>query len=159
MIMKTIFFEITHTINVTMIKKFIVFCIMSAILWLALFWVNAFKSVVTVSWANTVVFFVFTILCLNKGARDRTQKEVTIFTTAICLGRIILEIPLRIIDYQGMLFSLLVPVCTIVAIALAAVCYYERRTSVYVLSTIILLLLNTVVQFAYLEYCDKIFNK
>ena len=60
------------------------------------------------------------------------------------MGRIILEVPLRVFEFRETLFSLFVPIVSIVSILLAAVYHKEKRTSVLILAVVILVLLNTV---------------
>lgn len=65
--------------------------------------------------------------------------------TAVILGRILLELPIRITEFRATLFSLFIPITVISSIVLAAVYYRERRPVVLILSAIIMVLLNTIV--------------
>ena len=67
----------------------------------------------------------------------------TIVILTIILGRIILEIPVRFMDFRGSLASLGITVVVLTSILLALLCFREKRISVFILSTIIIVLLNT----------------
>ena len=65
-------------------------------------------------------------------------------TTAILFGRIILEIPVRIQDYYGTIYSFYILFLSIISIVLAALSLHEKKTSVYALSTIIIVITNSI---------------
>lgn len=132
------------------IKSFFIVAGISMLLFLAVSWVHQFQAFVC-GWAHSLCFFVCTWICLQTFLPKNGNKYLPI-VAGVIVGRIILEIPLRIIDFSGSYATLMFPIISIISILLAAVCYYEKRVSVYVLSAIILLLVNTFVHECFLEY-------
>lgn len=122
----------------------------SMLLFLAMSWVHFFQAYVC-GWAYSVCYFAFTWICLQMFL-PKTWNKYSFVISAIVIGRIILEIPIRIVAFSDSYATLMFPIITIISILLAAVCYYEKRVSVYVLSAIILLLVNTFVHECFLEY-------
>ena len=86
---------------------------------------------------------------LTKAAESDIVNRNTTVVTAIIIGRIILEIPIRIDDFEGSFYSLGITIATIVSILLAALCFKEKRSSVFILSTIILVFINTIGLYAW----------
>lgn len=127
---------------------------LSLLLYLSIVWIHTFDTFVC-GWTYSVCYFACTWICLQLFLSKYANKYWPIILGMI-LGRIILEIPLRIYDWGGTFSTLMFPIITIISILLAAVCYYEKRVSVYVLSAIILLLVNTFVHECFLEYCSNL---
>lgn len=126
----------------------------SLLLFLVMSWIHTFQALIC-GWAYSVCYFAFTWICLQVFS-SKTENKYLFVISAIILGRIILEIPIRISDFGDSFATLMFPIITIISILLAAVCYYEKRVSVYVLSAIILLLVNTFVHECFLEYCSNL---
>lgn len=126
----------------------------SLLLFLVMSWVHTFQALIC-GWAYSVCYFAFTWICLQVFL-PKTENKYPIVISAIIIGRIILEIPIRISDFGDSFATLMFPIITIISVLLAAVCYYEKRVSVYVLSAIILLLVNTFVHECFLEYCSNL---
>ena len=124
-------------------NKIILIAFFASILTFLLTCWTAVYSVYTAGWTESVCFFALTYFLLQKYAEQRTNG--TPIVASIILGRIILEIPIRINDFMGSLFSLFVPVLVIISIILALICFKEKRASVFILSAIIIVLLNSVV--------------
>ena len=124
---------------------------------LSMRWTLTFQPLVS-GWAYSVVYFVYTWICLQilSGKGINTPYLVA---SAIALGRIITEIIEKSSDLSGSIFSLMVPIITIISIVLATICYYERRILMYILSTVILLLMNTFVHEAYLEHFRNLLGR
>lgn len=112
-------------------------------------------SIYAASCIEGVCFFLFSWLCADK----LKTSGMSLITLAlwIILGRILVEIPIRISDFAGSFASLIVTIISVASILLAILCYHERRTSVYVLSTIIFVLFNTVVLQSWLSACERNF--
>ncbi len=122
-------------------KIYFVSFVASLICMLFTFW-PAKYSIFEEGWTQSVCFFSLTFILLEKYAKtDSGAYYIALF---VVLGRIVLEIPIRIMDYFDSLFSILVPIIAIASIVLATICYKEKRTSVYILAAIIVVLLNTV---------------
>ena len=106
------------------------------------FWTAGY-TLYAAAWTESICFFVLTFLLLQKYAKPNTFGWPIV--TAVILGRILLELPIRITEFRATLFSLFIPITVISSIVLAAVYYRERRPVVLILSAIIMVLLNTIV--------------
>ncbi len=61
----------------------------------------------------------------------------------IMLGRIILEIPIRIDYFSGTIGSLFVTIVVLIAIVLSMSYWYKKKLYILILSLVIMMLLNT----------------
>jgi len=104
------------------------------------FWTAEF-TIYAAGWAESVAFFVTTYILLSKYAEPRTFAWKTVL--AIVLGRIVLELPLRVTEFWSTLFSMFVPMVVVASILLAALYYRDKKSTTLILSVIILILLNT----------------
>lgn len=100
-------------------------------------------------WTQTMCYSAMTIYFLMKYAP--TPKSSITIILAIILGRLVLEIP-RIFEFHNTLFSLFVPIISILSIILTAICFYERRWSVVALSLAIITIVNVIAHHEWLEY-------
>ena len=110
---------------------------------------NAFQSVYLPSMVCSALFFWLTWAWLKHA------RPVWLIVVAIILGRIILELPLRILDFQATSASLLEPVCSIAAVLLAVVCFRRRKLRTSVVSFVVLLLLNTIGHYLWIAATDE----
>ena len=134
-------------------KTYLNIFLASLILCLVLTLFNALKSIFISSWVNSICFFCFTLLLLKVKSHNATINDIMKMTVSIILGYSIIPIFIHVIDFRGTYYSLLIFPITIVSILLAAICWYEKRYSVYLLSIIIIVLLNSIVQAYFLDYC------
>jgi Ca2+/H+ antiporter len=67
------------------------------------------------------------------------------------MGRILLDIPIRVMEFRETIFSLFIPIVVMISIFLAALNFKEKNKIVLVLSLIILILLSTIGQAQWLE--------
>lgn len=134
-------------------KTYLNIFLTSLILCLVLTLFNALKSIFISSWVNSICFFCFTLLLLKVKSHNATINDIMKMTVSIILGYSIIPIFIHVIDFRGTYYSLLIFPITIVSILLAAICWYEKRDSVYLLSIIIIVLLNSIVQAYFLDYC------
>lgn len=116
-----------------------VFAISLAVHLTLAWWLIAFDPYLACA-GNAIIYFGLTWMCLEKF-KDSEQNYTTGILTAIILGRIIAEVPIRISDFTGSMGSLMITVFTLVTILLSAVCHKERNTSVYALTIIVEILL------------------
>lgn len=134
-------------------KTYLNIFLASLILCLVLTLFNALKSIFISSWVNSICFFCFTLLLLKVKSHNATINDIMKMTVSIILGYSIIPIFIHVIDFRGTYYSLLIFPITIVSVLLAAICWYEKRYSVYLLSLIIIVLLNSIVQAYFLDYC------
>ena len=74
----------------------------------------------------------------------KNDKEFFSIILAILIGRICLEVPIRIMDFHRTLYSLYILLLRVLSIVLAAVCVRKNKTIVFVLSTTIGVLMNSI---------------
>lgn len=130
---------------------------LSLLIDLCMRWTLTFQPLVS-GWAYSVVYFAYTWICFqvlsDKGINNR--KFIVL---AIILGRVVIEIIEKSSDLSGSILSLMVPIITIISVILATICYHERRIPMFVLSTVVLLLMNTFVHEAYLEHFRNLIRR
>ena len=115
------------------LKAFLAISALSLVLFLCTCWI-AGLSFYDAAWAEGVAFFGFTWLCLHK-LKDKEYFSYTLVLSAILVGRFILEVPVRVLDFSSSEISIVVPIINLVAILLAAFCFRARNSYVYGLST------------------------
>lgn len=99
-------------------------------------------SIYAASLIESIVLFALTWITLDKAHKKIGTQANAIVCSAVILGRIVLELPVHIIDMRGSLAALGVMFICLVTVLLAAVCYNVRRNSVFVLSLAVYVLLN-----------------
>jgi hypothetical protein len=129
-------------------KKIALVFFSSVLLFLLTCW-SAGLNLYAAGFTESVCFFVLTYYVLQKFAESDIINKNAAAVTAIIIGRIILEIPIRIGDFRGSFYSLGITIVTVVSILLAALCFKEKRSSVFILSAIIIVLINTVGLYAW----------
>ncbi len=124
---------------------------------IALFFVttafNALRSIYLSSWIDSIAFALFTWLSLNKCKNKNIQTSLVV--TAIIIGSIIFEIPVRILHYESTCHSLLIPIVKAISIILTAICFHYRKLAIIIASIAVLVLLNTIGQMEWIAFCDK----
>lgn len=121
------------------------------------------SSLIHGAYGETICFFALSwYLCKNSRIQKKSLLGVTF---SIIAGRLLTEAVLRVIGCYNLniysivpISSALIPFITCVSVILAMICCYERRIITYVLSTIILLLINSALHHSWLEYCLAIRN-
>lgn len=123
-------------------KKLLLLFFCSILLFLITCW-SAALSGYAAGFTESICYFALTYYALLKFSEMGMNDKNTIVILTIILGRIILEIPVRFMDFRGSLASLGITVVVLTSILLALLCFREKRISVFILSTIIIVLLNT----------------
>ena len=95
-------------------------------------------------WAEGISFFALSWFVARK--EEKNNLSIYGIAFALILGRILLEIPIRTMDFVGTVGSILIPVNSILAIILGLCCYRSKNSSVYILSIVIEILMATFVQ-------------
>lgn len=121
----------------------------SVLLYAMICWVNGYGSVYLSMWAYSLAYYAIAWYWLHK---DEESLGAVPVATAVTIGGLTIDVPLRIMDYVGTSHSLMLPLMIVVDVILATMCYKEKRTSVYFLSFVVILLLNTVVLTDWLEF-------
>lgn len=115
----------------------------SVFLYLCVFWVNYFQNLYLSAWVHSLAFISLTWLWLSKKGKEAGMTSIV---GAIILGRIILEIPVRSLDFTSTMSTLMLPVSSMLSILLISLCFYKRNIGVYTLSIILIILANTILQ-------------
>lgn len=139
--------------NLTKTKAFLLACIFSLLLFLIVCWSAAFQDT-TPYWVESIGYFLFTYICLMKFTEKVSDINSWMVAFAIILGRIILEVPLRIIDWHGTFGSFMITVGCVVAILLAVVCFKDKRIYSFILSYVILALFNSAIADLWHQYWE-----
>lgn len=113
----------------------------SFILYLAICWIHMFP-IELFALARPLCFggltFYFLERYYNQGALGICQVMIAVF-----IGSVLPEIPVRILDWNGTLFTIPVTAYTFGGIILGGWCFKEKKASVVVASMFIMLLLCT----------------
>lgn len=128
-------------------KPLIVSFVASLTLFLATCWIGQ-RSIPIAGWTGTVLYFLLTWFLLKTYTPG--QSNIRGITTAVVVGRLAVEIPLRIVNFSAFIFSILVPVIVMSAILLAALCFREKTRITLLLSAIVLILMNL--------FSEQVFN-
>lgn len=102
---------------------------------------------------NTICSFALTWFCLNKFKVNNNTAFLTI-CSALLLGRWLPQLPMHIFYYWNTLYYAILLVLASVGILLGAVCYFEKKLHTFVLSLIIMIIMNTVIQYIWLAAID-----
>ena len=105
----------------TIFKIFLASLILSLICCLLRAWNLYYAAIV-----ESLIYCCATIFLLNKFSNNR-GKEIVYILLAIILGRIILELPLRITDWEGTQMTLMVTVLAVFGIILGGLIYYKKN--------------------------------
>ena len=128
-------------------KPLIVSFVASLTLFLATCWIGQ-SSIPIAGWTGSILYFLLTWFLLNTYTSG--QSSIRGITTAVVVGRLAVEIPLRIVNFSALIFSILVPVIVVSAILLAALCFREKTRITLLLSAIVLILMNL--------FSEQVFN-
>jgi len=100
----------------------------SVFLYLCVFWVNYFQNLYLSAWVHSLAFISLTWLWLSKKGKEAGMTSIV---GAIILGRIILEIPVRSLDFTGTMSTLMLPVSSMLSILLISLCFYKRKVRIF----------------------------
>lgn len=123
---------------------------LSVLLLLIVCWTAGISAYIC-AWVETICYAILTLLLLKRYSQ-KDLKKTCIITSAIIIGHIILQLPVRIYDFYGCLWSLLTMINTIISIILTTLCYHKRKIYLYVLSVVTMIILNTVAHDAWIDY-------
>lgn len=104
---------------------------------------------------NSICSFALTWYCLDKFKVDGETAFLSI-CGALLLGRWLPQLPMHILFYCSTLYYAYLLVLATVGILLGAICYYEKKLYAFVLSLIILIVMNTITQYIWLDTIDFI---
>lgn len=134
-------------------KDYLHIFLLSMLVSLCLCFIRGYHFMVAAA-IESFCFMGLTYLLLQKY--DKECKHIIPITLWIILGRFILESPIRIFDFWDSMPSFGVTLCCFVGIVLGAVCYKEKRLAVVILSVAILVILSTVGESEWWDWCQRI---
>ena len=113
----------------------------SVILYLAICWIHMFP-IELFAFVRPLCFWGLTFYFLEKynSKGDLGMCQVML---AVGIGSVLPELPVRILDWHGTLFTIPVTAYTLGGIVLGGWCFKEKKASVFVASMFIMLLLCT----------------
>lgn len=123
---------------------------MSLMAFLGVCWVLVTQSA-NASWSESMVYFWLTYVVLSKYVAKRGMDTLSV-VSAIVIGRIILELPVRLLDWAASFGSLIYLVSSLMGIALATMCFKNRNASIFFLSLVILIIFNSFVIDAWVSF-------
>lgn len=143
--------------NPTKAKAFWATCLLSLLLFLATCWSAALKDT-TPYWIESIGYFILTYVCINEFSKKIPDLNPWKIAFAAIIGQIVVQLPMRGLDFYGCIGSLLIVVSCVIATLLAVICYKDRRPYSFILSYVILSLFNSVVAHMWNEYISELIN-
>lgn len=130
--------------NLTKTTAFCMTVALSLLLFAATCW-SAIFQISAPYWTESIGYFLLTYLCIQEFSKKVADLNPWMIGLAAALGQLLIQVPMRIIDFRGCFGSLMVVVSCFIAIVLAVVCYKDRRPYSFILSYIILTMFNCIV--------------
>lgn len=110
-------------------------------------------SVYLCACVETIVFYGLAWLVLRRN-EQKWHVATGVLLSALVVGRLFLDVPVRILDFPRTLYSLMPTVNSLVAIFFAWLNYRDKRVMNIVLSVVIMILMNTCAHTQWLAYMD-----
>lgn len=88
---------------------------------------NAINILLTLT-IEPIVYFIFTYMVLQRG--EKKGYNTFLCTIAVFLGRIAIELPIRIKDFEPTMQSILPPICCIISIFVAYLYYRYKHKAI-----------------------------
>lgn len=129
--------------NLTKTTAFCMTVALSLLLFAATCW-SAIFQISAPYWTESIGYFLLTYLCIQEFSKKVADLNPWMIGLAAALGQLLIQVPMRIIDFRGCFGSLMVVVSCFIAIVLAVVCYKDRRPYSFILSYIILTMFNCI---------------
>ena len=118
--------------------KYLIVFVSSLLLLLATYW--TYSNPFSASWVGSACYFVLTLLFLQ---RYDDGHHTSAITWCVLSGRLLPELPFRILYPTTLFADFYITALTIASVVLAATYHRYRYGVVLVLSTVIMILLNT----------------
>lgn len=104
-------------------------------------------------WSEAVVYFAVTYFLCNHFA-FKGHLRVSAVVVAIAIGRVVLELPIRILHFSSSIGSVMLTLESLVAIFMAWVCWKYKTPVVFILTLVIFILINSFVPEMWSEFLD-----
>lgn len=130
--------------NLTKTTAFCMTVALSLLLFAATCWTAIFQ-ISAPYWTESIGYFLLTYLCIQEFSKKVADLNPWMIGIAAALGQLLIQVPMRIIDFRGCFGSLMVVVSCFIAMVLAVICYKDHRPYSFILSYIILTMFNCIV--------------
>lgn len=137
--------------KISAVKVFCIVCGLSLALFLVTCW-SAIYPDSTPYWVESVGYFMLTYFCLDICRKRTPDIPMWSVISALIFGRILIEIPIRIYDWDGCKGSVMITASCIIAILMSAYCHKLKKPFAFILSYLILALFNSVVADSWSRY-------
>ena len=125
-------------------KAFWLTFLMSILLFLVTCWSAAFTDT-TPYWVESMGYFILTYLCIDGFGKKIPQLSTWTIWCGVLLGILVVQIPIRVIDFWGSMGSIMIEVGCIISSILAVICHSDRKPFSFILSYVIISLFNSFV--------------
>ncbi len=115
--------------------------LLSLLLFLATCWSAVFHDA-TPYWVESIGFFLLTYVCIDVFSKRLADINPWMIGLAVIVGQLIIQIPVRAIDFMGSLGSVMILVSCIIATLLAVFCYKDKKPYTFILSYVVMSLFN-----------------
>lgn len=119
------------------IKYFLIILSLSVLLFLATFW-TAGISFDFAAGVESLCYIVFTWYMCHKYTK--CGMSCAMIATAIVIGRIFLETPIRIVDFNSTLISLSVPIICLASIGMGVLCFKKNKIPMWTICIALILI-------------------
>lgn len=93
-------------------------------------------------WSEAIVFFAITYFLCNQYATNGELSGAAV-AIASAIGRVVLELPIRILHFSSSIGSVMLTLESLLAIFMAWVCWKYKKPVVFILTLVIFILINS----------------
>ncbi|MDE6503908.1 MAG: hypothetical protein K2K78_05555 [Muribaculaceae bacterium] len=140
--------------TLTKAKAFWTTSLLSLLLFTATCWSAALQDT-TPYWIESIGYFILTYLCIDVFTQKVADLNPWMIGLAAIIGQLIIQIPMRIMDFPGTVGSLMIVVSCIIAILLAVICQKDKRPYSFILAYVVLALFNSAVADIWSNYTSQ----
>lgn len=111
-------------------KDFLIILSLSVLLFLMTCWTGGIRFGLAAG-VESLCYIVFTWYMCRKYTKR--GMSCAMIATAIVIGRIFLETPIRVVDFNGTLISLSVPIICLASIGMGVLCFKKNKIPMWVI--------------------------
>ena len=113
-------------------------------------------SIIHSAYAQSICYFELAWFSAQKAKENHISITAVLFS--LIAGRLVFELPIRIVEFQDTLSSLMTLIFCLICIILGIICNRVNKPYIYTISLIIVILLNSVIHNLWIEYISNIHN-